>query len=134
MTPDEWGALEKGIIFEINGDIPGDIQISIDLEDIRKQFPNEGHGFVVKLTNCSSIEYKRHQDQATIKDIAIIENEELEIMCLSFVNPVVLACQSYSGEQGDLLIGYETATLFLDSGEVVPDEQLHVAYAKLCDD
>lgn len=133
MTPDEWGALQEGIIFEINGNIPGDIQISIDLEDIRKQFPNEGNGFIVKLTNCSSIEYKR-QDQATIKDIAIIANEELEILCLAFVDPVELACQSYSGKQGDLVISYETATLFLDSGEIIPDEQLHVAYAKSCDD
>ena len=132
MTLDEWGALQDGIIFQIDGSIPGDVRILVDLDYLRTMFPNQGNGFIVQLTNCTSIEYRRY-GKTTINDTTIIESKELEILCLSLVNPIELSCQDYSGELGELILDYESASLLLDTGEIVADNELHQAYAKYWD-
>ena len=132
MTSDEWGALEGGIIFEIDGTVPGNIRLFIELESLRGMFPNKGHGFVVHLEKCSSVVYTAHNG-SPVTHLRSLESKELEISCLSLVNPVELSCQEASGAQGDLILDYESAYAFLDTGASLLENDLHIAYKKCWD-
>jgi hypothetical protein len=123
MNPDTWEVFHDGIISKIEGSMPGDLSIHIEITYLREMFPGEGKGFIVTLKNCSSFEYEEYlvegRVEIPIKDMVIIAQKKPILLYVDCTDPVVIDCAI-----GTLRIEYMTAESSLDSGESVSDEQL----------
>jgi hypothetical protein len=56
-----WNTLHDGEIVSIKGTIPGDIELTIEIEYLRKMFSGEGKNVVLTLKGCKFFEYKSYE-------------------------------------------------------------------------
>lgn len=122
MQAEFWGILHDGGISHIDGTMPGTVSINISINYLRRQFPGEGTGFKVVLTDCTRFEFAEY-DRELLHDFASIVERDPEILSLEHDgDPVVVNCT-----MGPLTLSYGAASLYLDSGVPVSFEELSSA-------
>ena len=118
FDPEFWRVFHDGAITKLDGGVPGDVELFVEISYLRTMFPGNGEGFCVRLNECSFIEFSPF-DQPVIQSLAAIEEAQPEVLYVQTLEPVTLGCTS-----GMLSFSYKTAQIFLDTGERISCEQL----------
>lgn len=123
MDRSGWGIFHDGYISKIEGEVPGDLKVFVNILYLREMFHGDGEGFVITLSNCSKFEYQEYDEQPT-DNLKEIESLEPEVLYVQSQDPLVLDCSA-----GTLRLNYDSASIEIDSGMPVTDEEL----SKECD-
>jgi hypothetical protein len=122
MKADFWGLLHDAGIESIAGNVPGIVSLEVSIRYLRQQFPGEGTGFRIILSDCDQLVYQEY-DSPPIKDFDEIVGLEPEIVGVEKgTYPVVVNCV-----MGSLKVSYGAASIYLDSGDEVSLEELAAA-------
>lgn len=127
MSLDIWNIFHDGVISNLKGSIPGNVNILVEIEYLRNMFPGSGSGsgFNVHLSGCTQCEFEEY-DQAPISDFAgIVKIEPVILSAEDSVLPMIINCT-----MGVLRLAYQSATVTLDSGEPVSNHELSEACAR----
>jgi hypothetical protein len=124
MNRDIWGVFHDGVVKLIEGTVPGTLKLEIEIDYLRRMFPEPGDRFVVMLFGCSKFTYADYDEPPT-EDIAHIQCREPEILYITSEQPVVLDCA-----KGTLEFEYDEMTVSLESGRAVGYESLASACRK----
>lgn len=117
-----WGALHDGGIECIEGKIPGTVSLEVSIRYLRQQFPGEGTGFKIVLSDCAQLVYQEF-DSSPVEDFDEIVGLEPEIVGVEKgTYPVVVNCV-----MGSLTVSYGAASIYLDSGDAVSLGELAAA-------
>jgi hypothetical protein len=118
MEPSIWGVFHDGVIKRIDGTVPGQLVLGIEIPYLRAMFEGNGTGFNVRLQSCTKVKYSEYDEQP-IEDLARIQEREPEVLYLASEHPLVLDCA-----MGTLELTYEEMLVTLDSGGHVSEEEL----------
>ncbi|EMN7262890.1 hypothetical protein WB865_001853 [Vibrio vulnificus] len=118
MERDSWGIFHDGYISKIEGTIPGELRVFVNILYLRGMFQGDGEGFVVTLSNCTMFEYQEYDEQPT-RNLKDIEGLEPEVLYVQSKEPLVLDCSA-----GTLRMSYDSATIEIDNGTPVTDNEL----------
>jgi len=124
MNRDIWGVFHDGVVKLIEGTVPGTLKLEIEIDYLRRMFPEPGDRFVVMLIGCSKFVYAGYDEPPT-EDLSHIQSREPEILYITSEQPVVLDCN-----EGTLEIEYDEMTVGLESGQAVDYETLASACRK----
>ena len=117
-----WGVLHDGGIESIVGKIPGTVSLEVSIRYLRQQFPGEGTGFKVVMSDCDQLVYQEY-DSSPFEDFDEIVGLEPEIVGVEKgTYPVVVNCV-----MGSLKVSYGAASIYLDSGDAVSRDELAAA-------
>lgn len=117
-----WELLHDGGIESIAGKIPGTVLLDVSIRYLRQQFPDEGTGFKVVLSDCDQLVYQKY-DSPPVEDFDEIVGLEPEIVGVEKgTHPVVVICV-----MGSLKVSYAAASIYLDSGKPVSFDELAAA-------
>lgn len=116
------GGLHDAGIDSIAGKISGTVSLEVSIRYLRQQFPGEGTGFKVVLSDCGQFVYQEY-DSSPVEDFDEIVGLEPEIVGVEKgTSPVVVNCV-----MGSLKVSYGAAAIYLDSGDEVSLEELAAA-------
>jgi hypothetical protein len=118
ITPSVWGVFHDGVIQAIEGTIPGDLVLTIEIGYLRGMFDGDGSSFRVHLTGCRRMMYSEYDEEPT-DDLDRIREREPEILYVTSEQPLVLDCV-----MGPLELEYERMAVTLDSGVEVSEQEL----------
>jgi hypothetical protein len=121
MQRDVWAVFHDGILAGIEGSVPGDLRIQIQIEYLRREFDEDGDVFIVELGSCTKFRFSEYEAQPT-EDLVEIQAREIDVLYVSSENPLVLDCS-----MGVLELDYKTMRVFLPSGRDVTREDLVAA-------
>jgi hypothetical protein len=117
-----WALLHDGEIKSIIGRIPGTVSLEVSIRYLRQQFPGEGTGFKVVLSDCDQLVYQEY-DSSPVEDFDEMVRLEPEIVGVEKgIYPVVVNCV-----MGSLNVSYGAASIYLDSGDAVSFNELAAA-------
>ncbi|WP_018152063.1 hypothetical protein [Leeia oryzae] len=123
-----WALLHDGGIEVITGTVPGEVSVEISVRYLRQQFPGEGTGFRVNLSDCTRFTYQEY-DSSLIENIDAIVALSPEILGVGKgEHPVVVNCV-----MGTLTMSYGAVSLYLDTGEEISFDELVIASKKYWD-
>lgn len=118
MEQSIWGLFHDGVITRIEGTVPGNLVIGIEIEYLRAMFEGDGTGFNVHLQSCTKLKYSEY-DQEPTEDLARIQKLEPEVLCVASEHPLVLGCVT-----GTLELTYDELFVTTDFGAHVSEEAL----------
>ncbi len=115
-----WQYFHDGGVTQITGSIPGDLEIFVEITYLREMFLVGGTNFIVYLQNCTQIKYRPFQGAAT-SEMTEITAAKPQILYANFTKTgIEIEC-----DKGILQLDYESASITLDSGQIVSNEELH---------
>jgi hypothetical protein len=118
ITPSAWGVFHDGVIQAIEGNIPGNLVLTIEIGYLRAMFEGEGSSFRAHLIGCTRMRYCEYDEEPTV-DLDRIREREPEILYVTSEQPLVLDCV-----MGPLEIEYEQMAVTLDNGIEVSEQEL----------
>ena len=118
ITPSTWGVFHDGVIQDIEGTLPGNLVLTIEIGYLRAMFEGEGSSFRVHLTGCTRMRYCEYDEEPT-GDLNKIREREPEILYVTSEQPLVLDCV-----MGPLELEYQQMAVTLESGVKVSDQEL----------
>ena len=110
--PAIWNILHDGVIVAVDGTLPGDLRIDVEIDYLRKRIPDPGTLIQVLLIGCTRFafrEYEKSEFSTALNDIAAmkpevvsasVENGICEIDCVDGILEVVAADGSISLDSG----------------------------------
>jgi hypothetical protein len=120
--------LHDATVVEASGTIPQDLMLRLECDYLRERFEPSGGGFLVTLIACSKFEFApwdESQDVITaIKQIGTLR------LWIRSAEPMVDHCKVHCARHvpgaagGDLRVAARIAELRLDSGRVIPIEEI----------
>lgn len=117
-----WRLLHDGGIESIAGNCPGVVSLEVSIRYLRQQFPGQGTGFKVVLSDCEQFIYQEY-DSPPVEDFDEIVGLDPEIVSVEKGTcPIVVNCV-----MGTLKVSYGAASIYLDSGSEVSLEELAAA-------
>jgi len=117
-----WGLLHDAGIDSVTGRVPGTVSMEISFRYLRQQFPGDGTGFKVVLSDCDQFVYQEY-DSPPVEDFNEIVALKPEIVGVEKgTYPVVVNCV-----MGALTLSYGAASIHLDSGGRVSLDELAAA-------
>jgi hypothetical protein len=118
IKPSAWGVFHDGVIQGIEGALPGNLVLTIEIGYLRAMFHGEGSSFRVHLTGCTKMRYCEYDEEPTV-DLDRIREREPEILYVTSEQPLVLDCV-----MGPLELEYKQMTVTLESGVEVSEQEL----------
>ncbi|ROS01335.1 hypothetical protein EDC56_1770 [Sinobacterium caligoides] len=123
-----WNNLHDGGLEDIQGDVPGDISITVDIAYLANKLPGNHETISVLLKNCTLFEYERYwtkdetQYYSSIEELRDIEPglEALSAEEQDGVLSIIDIC-------GTIRTRYDVAQLFLQDGRQISFEDLNNA-------
>lgn len=122
-----WEILHDGSIFCLEGAVPGDVRVMVEVEYLRALLPDPGDRFVILLTGCSLVEYHDFvgDEVLLVTDLAAISAVGLEILSARVQDhTVVISMTRGASTYMELHLQYEGLTVSVESGRVVSLEEL----------
>ena len=58
MSVELWDILHDGVIEGVDGNVPGDLTLTVEIEYLRELFSDGGKNFIVKLIGCDTLTYQ----------------------------------------------------------------------------
>lgn len=131
-----WNMLHDGCIVDVQGTVPGDVTVAVEIEYLRSIFPEPGDCFLIRLFRCSLFAFRRFRaDETLVGDLTTVAAEEPIILSAqSLDKDVVLSMTREAGNYMELHLQYENVLVFLENGQPVPIEELDAAAARYWDD
>lgn len=124
MKNDIWGVFHDGYIKRIEGCVPGDVRLEIEIPYLRAMFKEPGERFVVELRACRQLQYTE-SGRGTISDLSVIESLSPEILYVNSEEPVVIDCV-----MGTLELQYLGLEIKLPSGVSLSYDDLEEASSR----
>ena len=118
-----WNVLHDGGLAAIEGGIPGDVSIRVNIPYLRKMFSADGEDIVVCLTNCTELRMKIWEEDITTDDPRQIVESGTEILSTESEDVPVHIITTL----GELDIDFEGFSLSLDTGRHISFEELCIA-------
>jgi hypothetical protein len=118
--PAIWNILHDGVIVAVDGALPGDLRIDVEIDYLRKRIPDAGTLIHVLLTGCTRFalrEYEKSEVLTALTEIAAIGPE---VVSASMKDG---ACE-VDCTAGTLEVVAADGTIFLDSGREMTLEEL----------
>jgi hypothetical protein len=118
INPSAWGVFHDGVIQGIEGALPGNLVLTIEIGYLRAMFEGEGSSFRVHLMGCTKVRYCEYDEEPTV-DLDRIREREPEILYVTSEQPLVLDCV-----MGPLELEYRQMAVTLESGVAVSQQEL----------
>jgi hypothetical protein len=118
--PAIWNILHDGVIVAVDGTLPGDLQIDIEIDNLRKRIPDPGALIQVLLIGCTRFafrEYEKSGFSTALTEIAAMGPEIVTASMKDGVCEVDCTAGTLEVVAGDGAIG-------LDSGRAVTLQEL----------
>lgn len=124
-----WNMLHDGCIVDVDGFVPGDVTVAVEIEYLRSMLPDPGDRFLVRLSGCTMFELRRFlTDQTLVSDLTTIAPEQSEILSAQLQDEtVVVSMTQGAGPYMELHIRYDEVSISLENGRPVSVEELHDA-------
>lgn len=110
-----WNVLHDGGIVAIDGKIPGDVSIRINIPYLRKMFPEDGEEIIVRLANCSKLTMTIWDEDITSDEPKRIVATDTEILSTESEDVPVHIITTH----GELDVDFEAFSLSLDNGRSI---------------
>jgi hypothetical protein len=121
IDPALWNALHDAEIVRLEGSVPCDVEMHLDIGYLRRRFGGEGTRFVVHLSRCTRFAFQPW-DEAEVTDFAAIAAMRPWIYGASEQGPATIDCT-----QGTLSMSCDGVSVSLDTGASVTLRELMVA-------
>lgn len=120
LNADIWNLLHDGTIVRAVGSVPGDVELSISIDYLRRRFSDVGDYVVLALHDCTCLAYEPDDPAGCLTDLQAIAAAEPEILkAENWIDPNTVYCVS-----GTLRVLARTFSLALDNGRSVTFEEL----------
>ncbi len=124
MSFELWNILHDGIITQITGEAPGDIQLTVEIGYLRNMFPGDGTSIIVTLKDCTTFEYEvdgksvdEFNDAQILQALGDAAEAQIDVECRG----------------GVLHLNYADVALALDDGTAITQNDLGEAAFKYWD-
>lgn len=115
-----WNLLHDGGIAGMQGSVPGDVTLRINIPYLGQMFPGNGADILLLLISCTRFKMKIWEDDLLTDDPERIVGSNTEILSTDSDDiPVHIVTT-----QGEIDVEFQTFTLTLDDGQPVTFEQL----------
>lgn len=118
-----WNTLHDGYIVDIDGSIPGDISLKVEIEYLANRLPGNASFVVVSLHGCNKFCYEFYlSSKETIYYKKLNEIKEQA--------PIIISCEKNGDDLyvscacGQIEMSYESSSLLLASGKSLSYELL----------
>lgn len=130
-----WNLLHDGVIVGLQGAVPGDVTVEVEIAYLRSIFPEQGDRLRVLLASCSRLElHKTDGNSSAVTDRATIVAGELEILSAEQRDETVAVLVAQGGSNfAWLILQYESAQVSVESGRAVPLEEVAEASRRYWD-
>ena len=118
-----WNVLHDGGVAAIDGVVPGDVTIRVNIPYLRQMFSDSGEDIIVHLCNCASLTMKIWDEGITTDDPKRIVSTDTEILSTESNDVPVHIITTL----GELNIAFEGFSLSLDDGRQISFEELCAA-------
>lgn len=118
MKRDVWGLFHDGVLSRIEGVVPGNVRLEVEIDYLRRMFVEPGSTFQIELSGCSQFVYREYDREPT-GELQQIQEREPEILYVTSEQPLILDCA-----MGTLELNYEGVSIKLPSGKEVSYEAL----------
>ncbi len=115
-----WNVLHDGGVAAVEGAVPGDVTIRVNIPYLRQMFSDDGEDILVHLASCTSLEMKIWDEGATTNDPKRIAGIDTEILSTESEDVPVHIITTL----GELDIAFEGFSLSLDNGRAITFEEL----------
>ena len=127
--PDVWNIFHDGTVERIVGEVPGSVELFIDIEYLRERFSEPGECFVIRLEGCSLLSFNPYEGESRT---SLSEIEQIAPDILSAERDGD-RCKVF-GDAGVLLVRAESGSLRLDAGTELSLQQLKDVASDYWDD
>ncbi|MEM9808096.1 MAG: hypothetical protein AAF959_22750 [Cyanobacteria bacterium P01_D01_bin.56] len=116
-----WNILHDAFISEINGKIPGDLCLKVEIEYLCELLSPDSSALWIYLNDCQRFEYTPYSQEEAINDIQQIQSLELGILSTTDEEKAetIVCC-----DDGLLHMAYADISCQLDNGTPLTVEQL----------
>ena len=115
MSVEVWSILHDGIINRIEGSVPGNVTVAVEIEYLRRMFSEHGSSIVVSLLSCETFKYQPHEQSELLTDLSTISNLHPVILYADVENDVIhVDCSD-----GTVWLKYQDFSLMLDDGSSI---------------
>lgn len=131
-----WNMLHDGSITDVEGSVPGDVTVAVEIEYLRSMLPEPGTRFLIRLCGCTQFEFRRFiAEETLVSDLTTVAAEEPEILSAQLRDHSVVVCMTRgAGPYMELHLQYENLSVFLENGRPVPTEELDDAARRYWED
>lgn len=115
MDVELWSALHDGEIVAAEGQVPGDVTLTVKIDYIRRLFSPDGDSIVVRLLGCSRCEFRPYSASDCLVALdAIVAAQPWIVHAEKEERGLSIVCA-----QGTLCLAYEGRELSLDDGSAI---------------
>lgn len=118
MSADLWNMFHDGSIVSIDGSVPGDVRLFVDIPYVREMLPGTGQGFEVVITDCTRLSFAQW-DRPAITDLRAMARLAPQILSAEAKDCIEVACA-----EGMLVLQYGAASVFIDGQQPISMEDL----------
>lgn len=122
MDPALWNTLHDGTIVSIDGSVPGDVHLRIEIAYLCKHLPTGYNHILLHLRGCRRFDYHVHEGR-TVRDLPLIASADLEVLGARLDDDTV--CVACAG--GSLRLAYDHVDLSLVEGSAISQAELEAA-------
>jgi len=115
MNPHSWSIFHDGVITAVSGDIPGNLELTIECLYIREQFPDPGAAFKLYVKGCDHLFFKSFKTDQTVSGIEALAQQDLEILNANLIGDALAVITT----SGIITICYQSETMALDAGRAL---------------
>jgi len=117
-----WNVLHDGGVAAVDGAVPGNVTIRVNIPYLRQMFSDDGEDILVHLDGCMSLVMKIWDEDITTDDPKRIASIDTEILSTESEDVPVHIITTL----GELDIAFEGFSLTLDNGR-------RITFKELCD-
>ncbi len=122
MNPEFWNVLHDGFITHVGGSVPGDVQLAVEIDCLRRRFADPGDRIVLTLHGCTTLSYQPFEEEP-LTDFAAIAEAQPEILhAKEWTDASFVECVG-----GDLRVTAIGFSLALDNGRPISLDELCAA-------
>lgn len=113
MSVELWDILHDGTIEGVEGNVPGDLTLNVEIEYLREMFSDGGTNIIVKLLGCDTLMYQPDNPSPLLDSLAgvipegihsgEVDGDLIRVYCMN----------------GVLSLRYQDFSLMLDNGQPV---------------
>jgi len=120
LNADICNLLHDGSIDQAVGAVPGDVQLSISIDYLRRRFPEVSEHVVLTLHECTCLAYDPDDPPGSLTDLQAIATAKPQILkAEDWTDPNKVYCVS-----GTLRVFASAFSLALDNGRIITFEEL----------
>lgn len=123
MSVELWNLLHDGSLTKLSGQVPGRVELTVEIDYLREIFRPAGRGFVVTLTGCTRLEFQPWDAESAVTNFAELARLEPELLSADERDDLI----TVTCVDGVLRLVYSSASVRLDTGRGITLAELESA-------